>query len=298
MENRSYIFILLAGICWGTIGYFAKILLSYNLTSLEVAFFRTFIGFFIIFICFLIVNRQVLKIDKRGMLYTLAIGILCQVVFNSLYFYAVKNVGVATSAVLLYTAPAFSLMASGMFLGENITKLKVISLLICLVGCFFTATGGDIHVLEANSFGLIAGLGAGFCYGMMPVLSKSIMGKYNNWTILLYVFGFASIVLFFMAGPSDLMNLGIGIKGWATIMLFGLIVSVVPFGLYYKGLSLGIEPSKASIIATTELVVAVIISLMAFNENFGPSKFLGVILVLISVILIQSADKKVKVVEA
>lgn len=291
MENRPYIYIILGAACWGTIGYFAKILLSYNMASLEIAFFRAFIGFAFIVLYFTIKNRGMLKIDKRGLIYTFVIGILCQTAFNSFYFYAVDNVGVAVSAVLLYTAPIFTFIGAVVFLKEEITKRKVFSLILCCIGCFYTATGGDINSVQNNLIGLIAGIGAGFCYGMLPVLSRPIVDKYNQWTILIYVFGFASLSLFFMAGPRNLFNLGLDIKGWFVIVLFGLTVSVIAYGLFYKGLSLGVEPSKASVMATIELVVAVVISYIAFKESLGITKVLGIVLVLSSVLLIQQEKR-------
>ncbi|GAI65265.1 unnamed protein product, partial [marine sediment metagenome] len=56
---------------------------------------------------------------------------------------------------------------------------------------------------------------------------------------------------------------------------------------YITGISYGIEVSRAGIISTLELVVAVILSYLIFKETLWGWKLAGILMVVFSVIIVQ-----------
>jgi drug/metabolite transporter (DMT)-like permease len=68
--KKGYLLIALAGCFWGTIGLFAKILFSYNLTPQLAVFCRLFMGSIFLCIIILIKDKRLFGIDKRGLKYT------------------------------------------------------------------------------------------------------------------------------------------------------------------------------------------------------------------------------------
>jgi drug/metabolite transporter (DMT)-like permease len=80
-------------------------------------------------------------------------------------------------------------------------------------------------------------------------------------------------------------------EAWFYIMGLGFFSTLLAFILYTKGLS-KVESSRASIIATIEPVVAALLSFTLFNEKLLLWQYIGMIMVIVAVIIVQEAKKK------
>lgn len=294
-SSLKYIYIILASFIWGSLGVLGKILFSFGLSSSTVAFYRLFLGFIFLAIILIISNPSLFKIDFKGLCLTAILGFICQFCFNWSYFKSIDLVGISTAVVLLYTAPLFTTILSIIFYKEKLTKNKQIALLLCLIGCFLTVTNGNFKSLNFNFAGILAGLSAGICYGSMPIISKSIMTKYHNFTILLYSFGFGSLFLSFFSKPYEIISHISSPYLWMALIALGLFNAVLSYVFYLKGLSLGASPSKASMLCTLEVVVAAFLAILFYGEQIGLIKWIGISCVLFAVIIIQRKDIEVAI---
>lgn len=281
--KRGYLFIALAGIFWGTLGLFGKILFNYNFTPQLVVFCRLFTGFIFLFIIILIKDNKLLKIDKRGFKYTILMGFFSQAIFNMLYFETIQKTSITTAVILLYTAPIFLLIMGKLIYKEMLTLDKIIALIMCFSGCFLAVTGGSIGGLNINIIGVIIGIGAGFTYALGTILGKAILDKYNPLTISLYSFGFGWAFLVPISKPMTLLHLNYDLKLAISLIGFGLIPATLAYVLYYTGLSHNIQVSKAGIVSSIEIVISVLIATVIFNEHLVGYKLVGVVIVLLSI---------------
>ena len=286
-KKLGYLCILGAGSLWGFLGLICKILFEYGLNSPDISFYRMFMGSLFILIYLSVRDIGLLKIDRKGLLFTAVIGLISHTMANGFYFYAINQTSITTAVILLYTAPIFTNIISRFIYDERFTPSKLFSIALCVTGVVFTATGGDISTLKFNSMGLIAGILAGFTFGLMPILNKGIVGKYNSWTILFYSFLWGGIFLLPLAQPLKIFSIDLDLRFWCTFLFLGLFPAMLAYGLYLKGLSMGVAPSKATIISTVEIVVAVFIACTLFNETLNIYNTLGIVMVAFASILIQ-----------
>lgn len=293
-EQKGYMMIGLAGSLWGTLGLFGKLLFKYNFTPQLTVFCRLFIAFWILFIIILFKDKNLLRIDKRGLKYTCLIGVFSQGVYNLLYFQSIQKTTIATAVVLLYTSPIFLIIMGKIFYKEMLNKEKYISLLLCVIGCFLTVTGGSLKVLNVNLTGVLMGVGAGFSYALVTILSKAIIDEYNPMTIIFYGFGFGWLFLMPFSNPAILIHTKYNFSLVILLLGLALIPSVFSYLLYIPGLSYGVEASKAGIISSLEIVVSVIISFMVFGENLWGIKLIGIILVLLSIVVVNKQKIDIK----
>lgn len=286
LVTKNYIRIALAGVFWGTLGFFGKILENYGLSSEMIAFSRLFSGFAILFIGFLVFKPSVLKIDKKGIIGCLILGVVSQGFFNLTYFASIRLVGTFTAAVLVYFAPVFMFAIGVLFYKEHFSKKKLVAVGICLIGCIYGATGGDFSVLSTNAAGLILGLISALTYALMPVLSKNVVTKYNPFTIIIYSFMFGALFLFPFAKPvSSILAVG-DYSVIGVIFMFGLIASSIPYCLYVPSLH-NVQISMVGVIASIELVVSVIISILVLGEAFVIGKVFGAFLIILSIVIMN-----------
>ncbi|MBA7563620.1 EamA family transporter [Candidatus Atribacteria bacterium 1244-E10-H5-B2] len=286
-QTKGYLMVAAAGILWGTIGIQVKTLLNYQLSVQAIVLWRMIFAVLILFPFIFFTKREILKVDLRGIAYFSLIGICNQFFFNILYFSAIQKTTIATAVTLLYTAPIFIAVMARIFYKELFTPFKTAALFLCMGGCFFAATGGSIDTLKLNLPGVLMGVGAGFTFALLTIITKAIINDYHQLTIIAYSIGFGLLFYLPFSHPLDIFQMDLAFKAWVLLGTIGLIATVIAYGFYITGLSYGIEVSKAGIVSTLELVVSVILSYLIFKEALWGWKLVGILMVVFSVIIVQ-----------
>lgn len=280
MKKFSYIFILMAGVLWGSMGIFVRKLNSLGLVSMEIVALRSGVTMAAMFLFLLLFDRKLLKIHLKDIWCFFGTGICSIVFFNYCYFKAITLTSLSVAAVLLYTAPAMVMVFSYFLFGEKFTKRKLVSFAMTFTGCVLVTgvltDGGRISVP-----GLLTGLSAGLGYALYSVFSRYALKKgYHSLTITFYTFLIASAATCFMA---DIRKVAEVMVSGRTIFLFclalGILCAVVPYLIYTLGLQY-VENSKASIIASVEPVTATLLGIMVFHESLTVTGMSGMVLVL------------------
>ena len=259
MSILNSIYILLAGIFWGSMGLFVHELTdTFGFSSIQGAVIRITTGALILGAFILIKDRKLFRVNLKDIPLLAANGLISVLLMTSFYFASVSaGTSMSITAVLVYTAPFIVVLVSCLFMGERFTLQKVISLVIAFVGCCLVSLTDSG---KSTPLGLVFGTLSGVSYALYSILSTiAIRRKIHSFTITFYSFAFASIGCVFIAiftGMADVFASATDIPRLSlAIILTGLVTAVLPFTLYTKGLS-GTSPSKASIMAYIEPIAA------------------------------------------
>ncbi|HCL90626.1 MAG TPA: EamA family transporter [Candidatus Atribacteria bacterium] len=286
-QTKGYLMVATAASLWGTVGIQVQTLFNYNLSLQSIVFWRLFFAFIILFSFVFFTNKKWLIIDKKGLIYLALMGLFSQLFFNLFYFSCIQKTTIATAVTLLYSAPIFIAVMARIFYKELFTPVKTVALFLSMGGCFFAATGGSVAVLKINLIGVLMGLGAGFTFSLVTIISKAIIRKYHQLTIIVYALGFGLLFYLPFSHPLIIFQKNLPLEVWLLIASFGVISTAIAYGLYITGISYGIEVSRAGIISTLELVVAVILSYLIFKEVLWGWKLAGILMVVFSVVIVQ-----------
>ena len=285
--TKNYLKIALAGIFWGTLGLFGKTLEGFDLTPEMISFSRLTSGLLILVVFFAIKDPSVLKIDREGLKQCALIDVVSQGFFNLAYFSAIKLVGAFTSVVLLYFSIVIMFIFGTLIYREKPSRKKVIAVLICLIGSILGATGGNLSALQTDLYGIVMGLLASLAYSLMPVISKKTSLGCNPFTVVIYSFLFGALFLVPFAQPWQVVGMPIRWDTLGVILLFGLIASTIPYGLYIPSLH-NIQISKLGVITSVELVVSIFISAFVLKESTSRVHFLGGALIMVSILIMNT----------
>ena len=287
----GYLYIVMAGMFWSTIGLFTTNLNKVGLSTEEISFLRLSVGCLILVLYALIKNPSLLKISKQGLCYSIVIGIACQGFFNYCYVNSIKSAGSAVAAVLLYTSPIFITIFSKIIYKENINKIKMLSLLICVVAAILAVTGGSLNLEDISVAGVVFGIMAAILYSLMPIISKNILDEVNNITMMIYSFLTGALLLITRV---DFIRVGASITNISVlpnIIGFGLFSGALAYICYTTGVKNGVELSIAGVIASIELVFAQIIGWTIMGESFNYIKIIGITLMMVSALVaLKSAE--------
>lgn len=287
-DNIGYVMVFAAGVLWGTIGLFVKLLNGVGADSTLTAFMRLFMGFLILVPIMLFRGgTKMFKIDKKSLIQCLLLGILSQALFNLCYNSSIESVGVATASILLYTAPVFVCIMSVIFFKEQIGIIKILSLILNIVGCFLMVTGGNLSYFKLSAAGIIFGVAAAFLYSLVTIIGKIASGNIHPFTVIFYSFFFGWLTLSIFTAPWESIVAVSGIKFWIYSIGYGLIPTVGSYMLYMGGLRKNLEVSRIPVIASVETVVATLIGVLLFKEKLNFINVMGIVFLLSSIAMMN-----------
>ena len=292
MKKLAYLFIILSGLFWGSMGIFVRRFNALGLKSMEIVFLRALVTTGVLFFFLLFFDRKMFIIRIKDLWCFLGSGIASITFFNFCYFNAMKFGSLSMAAILLYTAPAIVMLLSVVLFNEKLTLVKSVSLVVTFIGCGLVtgafSKGQDV-VLE----GVLYRLGAGIGYALYSIFSRyAIIRKYNSLTITFYTFLITTISSMFIVDINKVRS--IAFSGFSMSLFsvsFGLMCTVAPFLLYTIGLKY-IENSKASILASVEPVFASIIGTLVFKEKLSTSGMIGIVLVIAAIVACAVDDSE------
>ena len=277
-----------AGALWGTTGPLSTALYAEGTALTGVGFWRIAVataGLLAIGLA----RRDLLRVDRRGLLAVGLGGGALVALFEVAYQYAIAGAGVAGAATLLYTAPLIVAFLGHALLGERLTATRVALALLVLAGVYFTVRGGEgVDTLFASPE---AGLAAGVTGGLLAALSYAGTTLLARWAVPRY--GSARVLFLELAGGTMILALllpaagrppavPVTISGWLYVGLLSL-GAVVGANFLFLGALKRIEAAPASVAATIEPVMATILALVLLGQSLSGGGWAGLGLVVAGV---------------
>ncbi|QJB57916.1 EamA family transporter [Pseudodesulfovibrio sp. zrk46] len=287
MDIRGFLYVLAAAFMWGVIGIFAKEVLAEGVTALEIAFWRAALAW-VMFVIHAAIQKE-LRVHRTDLPFLFGFGFICVTLFYGSYQLAIRDVGMAMAAVLLYTAPAWVAFLSWLVLKEEMTPTKSICVAMTIIGVSCISLGPSLlsgGTIQLDSFGLIAGLVSGFTYALYYIFGKKYLHKYATPTIFVYALPFGAALLFPFVEfhPKSAY-------AWSMLISMAAVTAYGAFNAYYAGLK-RMEATRASVIATFEPMVAAVLAYILFGEKFSLLGYVGSSLIIAAVFLVVLSGSK------
>ncbi|HEY8560776.1 MAG TPA: EamA family transporter [Pyrinomonadaceae bacterium] len=275
---------LLLCVVWGSTWIFIKLGLE-DLPPVSFAALRFTVACLILLPVLLIRNIELPK-GKRIWLIILITGLL-QFFFNyGLLFWGEQHISSGLAAVLQATIPAFGLVLARIYVGEQITGLKIFSLLLGLAGVAVIFREQLFLNGRMAFLGSLAVVVGAFGAAYASVLTKAKGGGVNPASLVFGQMLVGQIPLWLVGLLTEGSPLGFPWTRQALVCVVFLAVvgSIVAFWLYYWLLT-KIDVSRAMMISFVTPLVAVLIGSF-FGEELNYQTLWGGVLILLSVLLI------------
>jgi len=285
-RRTAFALVLLAGCLWGTLGTAYHLLRGVaDVDALTVVTVRASAGAVILCGWLALTNRGLLRVAAADVPRLIGFGVGSLGLMYLSLFIAFDLTSVAVGTVLLYLAPALVTVGAALFLNEPLTSRKLIALLLTFGGCLLVVELYRPQNLVGNALGIGSGLVAACAYGFYSLGAKPLLQRYQAVTVLTYALLSAAVALLavkLLTAPGDWPSpsglLAIGAYG-------GIVVTIAPYGLYTLALR-RLPASEASIVATLEPAVAVVLAGALLGERLAPLQLLGTLGILGGVVLL------------
>ena len=278
--------VLAAAACWSTAGVWITFIVARSgISAIDLAFWRDLVTFVLLLAGVLLIRPGLLSVRRRDLPWLALMGAVGIGAFHALWNLSALLNGAAIATILQYNAPIIVTLSAWFVWREPLTLRKVLAILLALSGTILIAVPGAAGGMEVTMAGLLVGLASALSISVYSLVGKRLSGSYSPWTIVTYVFGFATLALLPFAlftGPEWTPSAPV----LAAFAGFVLIPTIGGFSIYVMGLQ-RLQVSVAAIVATAEVLFASIWAYLLLGERLDSWQWLGMALVISGVFLVS-----------
>lgn len=282
---------------WGSAGIFVRKLSELGLNSVSIVETRIIVAIIIIIAGLLFLDKKLLKIKLKDLWIFICAGIFSMLGLNLCYNFAINELTLSLSAVLLSLAPIFVLILASILFKEKLTLQKTVCAILALIGCILSSgVLEEVGAMKWTTIGIIIGTLGAFFYGTYSIFSKiAILKGYHSFTVTIYSL---------MAVGIALLPFTDWLKVWEIIqidpapmsgflLLHSLLTSVLPYICFTVALNY-VEAGKVAILASGEPIAAMLFGIFFYQEIPTVLSLIGLFTVLFALGLLTIPFTKLK----
>lgn len=287
MKRLAPLFVLMASVLWGSMGIVTRYVVAIGFNTRQTAAVRITSAAAVLILFLLITDRSKLKLRKEDFKWFLGTGLGSLFINNLAYAATVQRASLSVAVVLLYTAPFFVMIMSVLIFKEKLTVQKIAALFLSFAGCILVVGLSGANVGGNVIITLLIGLSAGFGYSLYSIFGKVLMRRYESLTVTVYTFILASLASLVIAEPVSMVRIIAANAEKMPITVIGSVITLaLPYICYSAALKY-IESSKASIIASFEVVAASLFGVFLYHELLDIYNIVGIVCVVAALIILQ-----------
>jgi drug/metabolite transporter (DMT)-like permease len=293
-----FVLLALASLMWSGQGVAVKVLDSY-LGPIAITFLPFYVTT-ILFVPLLLRMRRkdptVVSPTARDWVQFAIAGIAGQVLAQLGMTWGISKSLASNGAILNLLIPVISAVLASFMLKERLTRLRMVSLGIGLVGVVLLSVG-DLRQASFGSMKFLMGnlLIFGGCFGsaFYNVYCKRLMRKFQEIEILIYSYitaSIASIPLLVWVEPLHLSGLrAFDAKSIAAFLFLALFMYGASMLLFFKALQ-HLDVTVASTSLYLVPVFGVALAALLLGERLGITAIIGAATVLVATVLVMRYD--------
>ncbi|MFC8595380.1 DMT family transporter [Streptomyces atroolivaceus] len=295
--GRSLVYLVVAGIAWGTAGAAASLLfLISDLGPLALSFWRC-VGGLVLLAGALALRprrpRTVTEPRRRRLLRILGTGIGLTV-FQSAYFAAVGSTGLAVGTVVtLGAGPVLIAVGARLTMGERLGRGGLVAVVGALTGLAVLVLGGE--PAEVRPAGLLLALLSAAGYAAITLLTRWLGrdgAAGDSLSTSAWAFGIGAVGLLPMAAAEGLVphTAETGHVLWLLVYV-AAVPTALAYALYFAGAA-AVRSATVSVIMLLEPVSAAVIAVTVLRERLTTATVLGTLLLLAAVAGLAVAETR------
>ncbi len=303
----GYLFALIASLLFGANGSLAKQILEAGLTATQLTQFRTLGTAILAGALLLILDRRAFRLPPRQLLVMAVLGVFGVALLQASYAFALLLMPVGITLLLEYTAVLMVALFAFFVFREKVKARLWIAIALVLAGLAVVAQVWD-SVLDPLGvlFAAVAAVTLAFYF----LVGEKQVGATSPLTVAFWTMTFATAFWALFSGWWDLrietfaapVQVGGAVGDLQLPLVLPLIVTVVlgsfaPFLLSFYALK-HLTATAAGIVASAEVIFAFVVAWLWLGEQLDALQIVGAAVVLIGIVLAQTARSTKTVVDA
>jgi DME family drug/metabolite transporter len=292
-KNIAYTLMALAAFAWGTSGTLTVLAIDEGATVNVIALYSEIFSCLLFFTIVFTLDRPSLRMRREDLLPFFVFSTITGALFSLAWYNCIDLTSVTTAVILLCSYPSIVTLASIFVLGEKLTLGKAIALPLTFVGCVLVSGAYDLSLIRVNALGVALGVFTAFGAATYYLWGKKYLKKYSSNTVALYFSVMMVPTLIIITDPRESLLPSLSGAAWVLVFLIGLIPCTIGFFMSMVALK-RIEASKASIMASLEPAMAVVLAVIVISEIVEGLQYVGVALTLVGIVMLRIVRREDK----
>jgi drug/metabolite transporter (DMT)-like permease len=230
--------------------------------------------------------QEVRALGRRDIGAGLALGACGYAIQAGCYFAALERIDASLLSLLLYTFPAMVAAAAVALGRERIDGRRLTALALASGGLVLVVAGAGAGALDP--LGAALGLAAAVVYSTYILVSDGVVGRVRPRVLsALVCTGAAASLTVGSALFGEFRPGEVTVAGWGWLACLAVVSTVASISLFFAGLR-RVGPTTASILATVEPLVTVLLAFLVFGETLDLVQLGGGALVLGAVLALHA----------
>ncbi|MBN2603444.1 MAG: DMT family transporter [Candidatus Thermoplasmatota archaeon] len=265
-----------------------------ELSPVNLTIMRLFITCVVFSLVFLIFKKKFSHLKKKDILPIFLLGFLGIIIYHLGLNYGEQFVSASVSSLIIATIPIFTAILATIFLKENITLKIAFGIVISLIGVIVISTlGSNETFIEIQYiYGALGVVIASLVAAGYTIAGKKLLKRYSALSLTFYAFIFGIIGLFPFVSSSLFVEVAkMSYVGWVSVIFLSIFPTIIGYVLWYVALEVK-DASKLGVYLYFIPVLSTIFSYLILDEKITLFFFLGGVLVLIGLIIVNKQKNR------
>ncbi len=213
-----------------------------------------------------------------------AVGFVFQIVGQS-------YTDASVAALLINMSFLVTVVGAVLFLGERLSPLKAVGILLAVVGTVLLTTGGNLALVSRGALtGDVLCLFGAVTSGTYILYNKKKSDE-GDWSpfaastgIVVATAVFSSPALVLIGGAASF-----GPGTWGVVAYTAVFNTAAPFALYQAGLKY-LSATSSAMVLVFEIITAVVISVSFLGESLDLAGVVGAVAILVSIFVVSRGE--------
>ena len=286
-KNRlGYIYVLLASFFFALIAVIGKTVINIGINVFDMLILQSTTALLFMVAYFAIVDIKKLHLDKMCLKKVIIQGLIGSACATIFFYLALEKLNAGIASMLLFTNPvlvSFYFMATKT---KKITLTSNLALLAAFLGSMMVINVFNIDMIKTPLVGLLYGILASAAYAFYNINADLKLKDFDPLVITFYTTITVLAVALILRPGFFRFEFSMTSELLLYICELAVVAGILPVIFLYKGISM-LGADKASIVATSELPITILISFFVLGEKMGLVQLVGILFVMCSIIILQ-----------
>jgi len=276
-KKRTIMYVLASAFIFSTMEIALKITGSGgSLDEFQLTFIRFLIGgLFLLPFAVKEIRTRELKLGKHDYIYLFLLGFICICLSMVVFQMGVMASNASTAAVIFCINPMFTVFFAHFLTSEKLTRVKVVSMGISLIG--LVCIINPAHINPGNTLiGMLMVFIAALLFGLYSAMGKRRIERIGGLaqTSLSFLFGAAALLICMIVLRRPVL-FEIGTHNILNILYLSIVVTGLGYLFYFKAMEIS-NAGTAAVVFFLKPVFAPILAVIVLSEKLPLAAIIGI----------------------
>lgn len=282
----GYIYVLLAAFFFALIAVIGKNVMNTGINAFDLLILQNTVALLFMLIYFSATDIKKLQLSTANLKKILIQGFIGSAGTTILFYMALQRMNAGIASMLLFTHPVLVSLYFMLTKSKQIKVTNNLALLTAFLGSIMVINIFNIDMTKTPLVGLCFGIMSSVFYAFYNIYADMKLKSFEPLVITFYT-TLTSLAVTLLLHPGFFkLEFAFTTELVLYVCELAVVSGILPVIFLYKGINL-VGADKASIVATSELPITILMSFLVLGEKMDFIQLSGIALIIISIIILQ-----------